>query len=87
MNKEQIKERFNQVVETIKTYTDTTASDKEGGNIKYGVNVSETQLITYSEKDSLIRFYNNGHEILSIDEDSPLISMFDYILGFAKSLY
>lgn len=87
MNKEQIKERFNQVVGTIETYTDSTASDKEGSNIEYGINVSETQLITYSEKENLIRFYDNGIEILSIDENSPLISMFDYVLGFTDSLY
>lgn len=87
MNKEQIKERFNQVVETIKTYTDSNVGDKEENNVEYAVNVSEKQLIVYSEEENLIRFYDNGMDLLSIDENSPLISMFDYVLGFTDSLY
>lgn len=46
-----LKERFNQVVETIKTYADSTASDN-GSYIEYDTNVSETQSITYSEKEN-----------------------------------
>nr|DAF73227.1 MAG TPA: hypothetical protein [Caudoviricetes sp.] len=86
MNKELIKERFNQVVGTIGNLKDISIEDN-GAIIAYGMHTDETHTIVYYENENVVKFFEDGNELIKINEDSPIILMFDYILGFANSLY
>lgn len=86
MNNEKIKERFNQIVETIKNLKDITI-EGDGSVIAYGMHTDETHTIVYYENENSVKFFEDGNELIKISEDSPIILMFDEILGHANGLY
>lgn len=81
-----IKERFNQVIGAIKNLNDITIEDN-GTVIAYGMHTDETHTIVYYENENVVKFFEDGNELIKISEDSPIIIMFDEMLGHTNGLY
>ena len=86
MNKKKIEKRFDQVVGTIKNLKDINVEDNRVVT-GYGMHVDETHTIAYYPKENVIRFWEDGKELLKVSEDSPIIVMFEELIGHTNGLY
>ena len=86
MNREKIEERFNQIAGTIENLKDISVEDN-GIIIGYGMHVDETHTIAYYPNENIIRFFEDGKELLQISEDSPIILMFEELIGHTNGLF
>lgn len=86
MNKEKIEERFNQAVGTIENLKDVSL-EENGVITGYGMHIDETHTVAYYPGENVIRFWEDGKEILKVSENSPIILMFDELIGHTNGLF
>lgn len=74
------KKKFYKAVNSLKECSDTLIKNKHGVVMERGIALQDNEFITYHLEDNTINFYVDDEVILSIDEDSPLISMFEMLI-------
>lgn len=76
------KKKFYKVVNFLEDCSDTVIKDVHGAITERGIMASEEdELITYNSEDNTINFYVDDDVALSIEEGSPLISMFEMLIS------
>ncbi|MEF9919214.1 MAG: hypothetical protein RR310_03720 [Eubacterium sp.] len=75
MNESEIKTLFLDIVGTLNLCRDVNMETSTGEVVEYGMTITDTSFITYRESNRSLHFYVEGDEILSVDEDSPLLFM------------
>ena len=81
MTKEQYyRKKFYGIVNFLDCCSDTFIKNEHGVTMERGITVNENDAITYHLENNTINFYVDNKEVLSITEDSPLISMFEGLL-------
>lgn len=73
------KKKFYKAVNTLEECSDTVIKNKHGVVMERGIALQEGEFITYHLEDNTINFYVDDEIILSIGEDSSLISMFEML--------
>ena len=74
------KKKFYKAVNCLEECSDTVIKNKYGVVMERGIALDDGQFITYHLEDNTINFYNDDDVVLSIEEDSPLISMFEMLI-------
>lgn len=75
------KKKFYQIVRGIEDCSDTVIENKHGVVMERGITLHDGQFITYHLEDNTINFYIDDEIILSIEEDSPIITMFEELIS------
>lgn len=84
MEKKKIKMLFNSCAAAVENVSDTKIT-QVGQVEEIGVCLEDNALITYSEKEDVIKFYNGIDELLlTIDSTSPLLLMFQELMVIEK---
>lgn len=84
MEKKKIRMIFNSCAAAIENVSDTKIT-QEGQLEEIGVCLADNSLITYSEKEDVIKFYNGIDELLlTIDSTSPLLWMIQELFYLEK---
>lgn len=92
MKKEDIKKKFRNITRvledssTIEIKNEQGIITEKGIIIEEGVSLAQSDYITYGLDDDLIHFYSEGKEILKVDEESPIIGMIEFALGFTVEI-
>lgn len=73
------KKNFYKAVNFLEDCSDTSIT-RDGVVIERGIEILNNHLITYHLEDNTINFYIDGEFVLSINEDSPLILMFEGLI-------
>lgn len=74
------KKKFYKAVNSLEECSDTLIKNKHGIVMERGIALEEGEFITYHLEDNTINFYVDNDVVLSIEEDSPLISMFEMLI-------
>lgn len=74
------KKKFYKVVNSLEDCSDTVIKNKHGVVMERGIALHDNQFITYHLEENIINFYVDNNVVLSIEEDSPLISMFEMLI-------
>lgn len=84
MEKKKIKMLFNSCAAAVENVSDTKITQADLLE-EIGVCLADNSLITYSEKEDVIKFYNGIDELLlTIDSTSPLLLMFQELMVIEK---
>lgn len=84
MDKKKIRMLFNSCAAAVENVSDTKIT-QAGQLEEIGVCLADNALITYSEKEDAIKFYNGIDELLlTIDSTSPLLMMFQELVAIEK---
>lgn len=84
MEKKKIRMLFNSCAAAVENVSDTKIT-QEGQLEEIGVCLEDNALITYSEKEDAIKFYNGIDELLlTIDSTSPLLWMIQELFYLEK---
>lgn len=76
------KKKFYKAVNLLEKCSDTVIKDVHGAITERGIMaLEEDELITYNSEDNTINFYVGDDVVLSIEEDTPLISMFEMLIS------
>ena len=89
MNKEQIKERFRKITKFLEDESTIEIKNEHGVVTAKGIlidrgtgAVATSSYVTYGLDDDFIHFYSEGKELLKVDEESPIIEMIEFVLGY-----
>lgn len=74
------KKKFYKAVNCLEECSDTVIKNKYGVVMERGMTLYDGQFVTYHVEDNTINFYVDDDVVLSIEEDSPLISMFEMLI-------
>ncbi|MGN0025454.1 MAG: hypothetical protein ACI33I_00425 [Clostridium sp.] len=74
------KKKFYKAVNCLEGCSDTVIKNKHGVVMERGIALQEGEFITYHLEDNTINFYVDDDVVLSIEEESPLISMFEMLI-------
>lgn len=74
------KKKFYKAVNCLEECSDTVIKNIHSVVIEKGITLNDNQFITYHLEDNTINFYVDDDVVLSIEEDSPLISMFEMLI-------
>lgn len=80
-NKESLVKKFYEVADYLENYSDITMTNKANNIVEKGISVNKYYSITYNKEHNNINFFNNDNRvILSLDPNSPLITMFEDLI-------
>lgn len=74
------KKKFYKAVNSLEECSDVVIKNKHGVVMERGLTLDDSQFITYHLEDNTINFYVDNDVVLSIEEDSALISMFEMLI-------
>lgn len=74
------KKKFYKAVNCLEECSDTVIKNIHSVVMERGITLNDSQFITYHLEDNTINFYVDDDVVLSIEEDSPLISMFEMLI-------
>ncbi|MDU1315213.1 MAG: hypothetical protein E6940_14335 [Clostridium septicum] len=77
---QEYRKKFYKAVNSLEYCSDTVIKNKHGVVMEKGITLHDGQFITYHLEDNTINFYIDDEVVLSIQEDSPLISMFEGLI-------
>lgn len=81
------KERFYKAVNFLEECQDTVIKNEYEVIEEVGVEILNNHLITYHLEDNTINFYIKDDLLLSIEEDSPLLLMFEGLIDSVNEDY
>ncbi|WP_283697318.1 hypothetical protein [Clostridium perfringens] len=81
MTKEQMyRKKFYKTVDYLENCSDVIVQNNCGVIIEKGICISESEYITYNLDNGTINLYVDCEEVLTIDENSPILSMFEGLI-------
>lgn len=92
MKKDDIRKKFRKItkdledISTIEVKNENGVITEKGIIVEEGESLSQSDYITYGLDDDLIHFYSEGKEILKVDEESPIIGMIEFALGYTVEI-
>ena len=92
MKKDDIRKKFRKITKdledtsTIEVKNENGVITEKGIIVEEGESLAQSDYITYGLDDDLIHFYSEGKEILKVDEESPIIGMIEFALGYTVEI-